>query len=155
MTLPGKPIAVLLLSMHLLAACDSAKVLSMEQTTTLLKGPIQIGTSREEVISQLGEPYKQERHGTTEFLFYQTIWQAADKAAARNPIAVLDGKVVGLGKAQYEKFVRDETGEGEELDKQRWNSNTDTQSPPKEAPASQSEIEKSAGPIKASGARVE
>lgn len=77
----------------------------MEQTSVLLKGSIQIGASQQEVINQLGEPYRRERHGATEFLFYQTVWQVTDKAATRSPIALMDGTVVGVGKAHYDKIV--------------------------------------------------
>jgi hypothetical protein len=78
-------IGVLFLAVHVLGACDSTKILSMEQTNTLLNGPIQIGMSREDIIKQLGQPFREERHGTTEFLFYQTVWQVAEKAATRSP----------------------------------------------------------------------
>jgi hypothetical protein len=102
---------VLLLAAHVLSACDSMKVLSMEQTNALLNGPIPIGMSREDVIRQLGQPFREERHGTTEFLFYQTVWQVTEKAATRSPIAIVDDKVVGLGKAHYDNLVKQQAPE--------------------------------------------
>ncbi len=78
----------------------------MEKTRALLNDPIRIGASRDEIVRSFGEPYKRERYGTTEFLFYQTVWQVADQAAKQNPIAVLDGTVIGLGRANYEKIVQ-------------------------------------------------
>ena len=89
-----------------LSACDSLHVLSVEKTKVLLNEPIRIGESRDAIVESFGEPYKQERYGTTEFLFYQTVWQVADQAAKQNPIAVLDGKVVGVGRVNYEKIVQ-------------------------------------------------
>jgi hypothetical protein len=53
--------------------------------------------TKTEVIDQLGQPQKQEVRGATELLFYRTIWQVADQAKLRTPIAVRDGVVVGFG----------------------------------------------------------
>jgi hypothetical protein len=121
MNWPHPSIIALLLLAQVSAACDSTKVLSMEQTNVLLKGPIQVGASREDIINQLGEPYKQERHGATEFLFYQTVWQVTEKAATRSPIALIDGKVVGLGKAHYDKVIKQlADAERNDTQKQGW-----------------------------------
>jgi hypothetical protein len=99
-------IGILLLSAHVLGACDTMKILSPEQTNTLLHGPIQVDMSREDIIKQLGQPFREERRGTTEFLFYQTAWQVTEKATTRSPIALVDDKVVGLGKAYYDNLVK-------------------------------------------------
>jgi hypothetical protein len=104
-------IGVLLLSAHVFGACDSTKILSMEQTNTLLNGPIEIGMSRDDIIKQLGQPFREERHGATEFLFYQTVWQVAEKAATRSPIALVNERVVGLGKVHYDNVVRQRAAE--------------------------------------------
>jgi hypothetical protein len=104
-------IGMLLLSAHVLGACDTMKILSPEQTKALLHGPIQIGMSRDDIIKQLGQPFREERHGTTEFLFYQTAWQVTEKAETRSPIALVDDRVVGLGKAHYRKLVKQQAAE--------------------------------------------
>ena len=104
-------IGMLLLSAHVLGACDTMKILSPEQTKALLHGPIQIGMSREDIIKQVGQPFREERHGTTEFLFYQTAWQVTEKAETRSPIALVDDRVVGLGKAHYNKLVKQQAAE--------------------------------------------
>ena len=96
---------------NVLGACDSMKLLSPEQTKALLNGPIQFGMSREEIISQLGQPFREERHGTTDFLFYQTAWQVAERATTRSPIALVDDKVVGLGTAYYDNLVKQPAAE--------------------------------------------
>ena len=88
------------------AACESVglDVLSPQQGAILVN-KIQIGMNREEVTDQLGKPQKQETHEATEFLFYTTNWIMADAALQRSPIAIRDGKVVGLGKAYLETFT--------------------------------------------------
>lgn len=97
--------ALLFLLAQALVACESTRILSADGMNALLHGPIRVGTSREEVISLLGPPHRQERYGITEFLFYDTVWQASDAAATRTPIALIDGKVVGWGKAHYATVV--------------------------------------------------
>jgi hypothetical protein len=116
-------IGMLLLSVHVLGACDTMKILSPEQTNALLYGPIQIGMSREDIVRQLGQPFREERHGATEFLFYQTAWQVTEKAETRSPIALVDDRVVGLGKAHYDKLVKQQAAERtahDETKKQAW-----------------------------------
>jgi len=61
--------------------------------------------SEAEVAEHLGEPQKQEIRGDTKFLYYATPWQIAEKAKERSPVAIRDGKVVGLGMAYLEAFV--------------------------------------------------
>jgi hypothetical protein len=85
------------------SACESFDVLGPQRAATLFH-KIQIGMSQTEVIDQLGKPHKAEVRGTTEFLFYQTAWQIAEEAKQRSPIAVRDGKVVGLGDAYLKLF---------------------------------------------------
>ena len=122
-------ISTLLLSAHVLGACDSMKILSAVQTNALLNGPIQIGMSREEIVQQLGQPFREERHGTIDFMFYQTAWQVTEKAEARIPIALVGDRVVGLGKAHYDKVVKQQAAERmtkEDLPKQQaWEATLD------------------------------
>jgi hypothetical protein len=77
-------------------ACESFDVLGPQRSAALLY-KIRVGMSQAEVIDQLGKPQKEEAQGATQFLFYQTAWQIADQAKQRIPIAIRDGKVVGLG----------------------------------------------------------
>jgi len=86
------------------AGCDSFNVLSPQRSGALLRS-IQIGMSEAEVIEYLGEPQKREIRGDTKFLYYATPWQIAEKAKERTPIAIRDGKIVGLGSAYLEKFT--------------------------------------------------
>jgi len=86
----------LLLIACITAGCESFNVLSPQRSGALLR-TIQIGMSEAEVTEQLGEPQKQELRGDTKFLYYATSWQIAEKAKERSPVAIRDGKVVGLG----------------------------------------------------------
>ena len=82
------------------AGCESFDVLSPQQSAALVN-KVQVGMTRTEVIDQLGQPQKQEARGATELLFYRTIWQVAEQAKLRTPIAIRDGVVVGFGE-RYE-----------------------------------------------------
>ena len=86
------------------AGCESFNVLSPQRSGALLR-TIQIGMSETEVVEYLGEPQRQELRGDTKFLYYATPWQIAEKAKERTPIAIRDGKIVGLGSAYLEKFT--------------------------------------------------
>jgi hypothetical protein len=91
-------IPAILAAACLAAGCESFDVLSPQQSAALVN-KVQVGMTRTEVIDQLGQPQKQEARGATELLFYRTIWQVADQAKLRTPIAVRDGVVVGFGDA--------------------------------------------------------
>jgi outer membrane protein assembly factor BamE (lipoprotein component of BamABCDE complex) len=93
------------------SGCQSLDVLAPQRSAALLNN-IQVGMSQVEVIEQLGKPQREEIHGTIEFLFYQTVWQIAEEAKQRNPIAVRDGKVVGLGNAYLDSITKPEASWG-------------------------------------------
>lgn len=60
---------------------------------------IRVGMSREEVVSQLGEPSKTDKFDGAEFLYYRTIAILATEAQAYSPVVIENGKVVGFGTA--------------------------------------------------------
>jgi SmpA/OmlA family protein len=95
-------VAVLLLA--LTAACGT-EILSAQQGGALVH-QTQLGMSREEVVSRLGAPHRSETYETTEFLFYNTNWALATAAEQRSPIAIAHDKVIGLGKAYYDTYVK-------------------------------------------------
>ena len=97
-------ILALLAVPFLAAGCAGLDVLGPEQSAALVN-KVQVGMSEAEVLGQLGRPQKQEVHGTTTFLFYETIWQVAEQAKQRSPIAIKDGMVVGLGNAYLQSFT--------------------------------------------------
>jgi hypothetical protein len=86
--------------------CASDPYLPAPQAQSLLQ--VEAGMSRDEVVAQLGEPHRQETVGAAEFLFYRTDWRTATEAQRFSPVAVVDGKVVGLGKVYYEDAIRAE-----------------------------------------------
>ena len=80
------------------------------QTNALVNGKIKIGMSRGDVVGYLGPPQQTETVGSTEFLFYAPIWYVLPLfVSSQNPIAIRDGKVVGMGKSDYDS-IRQTTG---------------------------------------------
>lgn len=67
---------------------------------------IQVGTPREELIRQLGEPAERITVDETEFLFYYTDWINTSKAIERSPFAIEDGRVVSMGKTYYYAYLK-------------------------------------------------
>jgi hypothetical protein len=97
--------AVLSLIVGTLQGC--AGQMHFAQSNALLNGKIKIGMSRGDVIGYLGPPQKSETVGSTEFLFYTPIWYVLPLfVSAQNPIAIRDGKVVGMGKADYDSIMQ-------------------------------------------------
>jgi len=64
-------------------------------------GAIRVGMSRAAVVDRRGTPYRVETAGNIEFLFYDTSWQMSWGTTGTNPIAIADGKVVGMGSSSY------------------------------------------------------
>ena len=75
----------------------------MPVASALVNGQIHEGMSRAEVVSLLGAPHKIEKSDTTEFLFYNAPWVMKPGTAGSNPIAIVEGKVVGTGLIYYYK----------------------------------------------------
>ena len=100
--------AVALLVFVFAAACQNADILSTQQGGALVH-KTKLGMSVDDVVRDLGQPHKRETYEATEFLFYNTNWTLADAAAQRSPIAVVHGKVVGLGKSYYDTFIKART----------------------------------------------
>ena len=62
---------------------------------------VEIGMSREDVVLLLGEPAQQQKIEDTEFLFYFTDWINTPASIERSPIALVNGKVVAVGKTHF------------------------------------------------------
>lgn len=88
-----------------LAACASKPILSGPPLRAFLYD-IQVGTPREELIRQLGEPAERITVDETEFLFYYTDWINTSKAIERSPFAIEDGRVVSMGKTYYYAYLK-------------------------------------------------
>ena len=85
-----------------LAACQSGeKELPMNRASALTNGTIKVGMSRADVVVWLGTPHRIETNGSMEFLFYRSPWMMQWGTNGSNPIAIVDGKVVGTGATFY------------------------------------------------------
>ena len=81
--------------------------MEMYQSTLLVSSKLKIGMSRGDAVHYLGKPQSTETVGATEFLFYTPIWYVSPMlVTSQTPIAIRDGKVVGIGKAYYDETVR-------------------------------------------------
>jgi hypothetical protein len=67
---------------------------------------VRVGMTREEVIKQLGEPHVHEVVGKTELLTYRPDW-TVKAAPKQSPLAISEGKVVGLGDIYAAKVRQD------------------------------------------------
>src|SRR5215813_5859093 len=86
----------------IVSACQSSdRILPPNLASTLVNGSLQVGMTRSAVVAQLGEPHRVKTNGNMEFLFYRSPLTMAWATWTSNPIAVLDGKVVGLGSSFY------------------------------------------------------
>ena len=93
-------IIALFVVVGLLEGCGAQ--MSMMQSTTLVSGKVKIGMTRAEAMYLLGKPQSTETVGSTEFLFYTPVLYALPLASEQSPIAIRDGKVVGVGIAYFD-----------------------------------------------------
>jgi hypothetical protein len=95
-------VALVLLSA--LAGC--AKQMPAAQTRALQNDTVETGMTRAEVEAKFGFPQRIEKVGTTTFYFYTPSWYIPSfLMSSRNPIALVNGKVVGMGQAYYAGVV--------------------------------------------------
>src|SRR5262245_48828837 len=88
-----------------LQAC--AGQMRVAETNALANGKIKVGMSRADVVGYLGPPQKTETVGSTEFLFYTPVWYILPWfVGSQNPIAIQNGKVVGMGKSSYDSLTQ-------------------------------------------------
>ena len=94
--------AFVLALLTMLSACQSSeKVLPVNVAGALVNGSIHTGMTRAAVVDQLGTPHRVETTGNIEFMFYNAPWQMIWGITGTNPIAITDGKVVGMGSSFY------------------------------------------------------
>jgi hypothetical protein len=67
---------------------------------------LQVGMTREEVISLMGQPAKREAYGSTEYLIYKTNTTGQSERADFTPIAITNGKVAGWGRNYYDSSLK-------------------------------------------------
>jgi len=63
------------------------------------------GMTRQEVLGALGPPQRQEIYGTTEFLIYSADGKNDTALLNFIPVAIVDGRVTGTGRAFYDAIV--------------------------------------------------
>ena len=86
-----------------------AAQMSMHQSAILVSGKAKVGMMRGDVVYILGKPQSTENISHVEFMFYTPIWYALHLISSQSPIAIRDGKVVGIGKAYYDETVHGQT----------------------------------------------
>ena len=99
----GYVLAAIWLGATVISGCQNDPRLSLSQSHALMK--LKVGMSREEVVAQLGEPHKQDAVGDMLFLHYSTVAVLDKEAESVNPVAIMHGKVVGVGPA-YEAKIK-------------------------------------------------
>jgi hypothetical protein len=67
---------------------------------------VQAGMTRDEVLAVLGPPQRQEAYGSTEFLIYSNDGVSTTALLNFTPIAIVDGRVTGVGRTMYEAVVQ-------------------------------------------------
>lgn len=69
-------------------------------------GQIHPGLTRQEVLAAMGPPQRQEIYGTTEFLIYSSDGDTDGAQPYFIPVAIVDGRVTGTGRAFYDAIVQ-------------------------------------------------
>jgi outer membrane protein assembly factor BamE (lipoprotein component of BamABCDE complex) len=77
---------------------------SGSHTQAIMK--LQVGMSRDEVLSLMGQPQRREAYGSNEFLIYRTDYRGGNESADFTPVAIVNGKVVGWGRNYYDNVAR-------------------------------------------------
>jgi outer membrane protein assembly factor BamE (lipoprotein component of BamABCDE complex) len=68
---------------------------------------LQVGMSRQQMLSLMGNPYRREVYGDDEFLIYETNhWAGIDSSERFTPVHLKNGKVMGWGRNYYDDAIR-------------------------------------------------
>ena len=88
------------------SGCTDPGANSLANLTQIHPGQIHPGMTRQEVLAAMGPPQRQEIYGTTEFLIYSADGSTDIAQANFIPVAIVDGRVTGTGRAFYEAIVQ-------------------------------------------------
>ena len=101
----ARPVAVGVLLAGVLAGCAEAsrQIDSMEHKSAI--ETLEVGMSRDRLVSLMGKPAKRENYGSTQFYIYETNYLALRESGQFTPVAVVDGKVAGWGRDYYDAAV--------------------------------------------------
>lgn len=94
----------------LLNGCADPAAISAANLTQIHPGQIHPGMTRQEVLAALGPPERQEIYGTTEFLIYSADGNTDTAQSNFIPVAIVDGRVTGTGRAFYDAMVQANRG---------------------------------------------
>lgn len=66
---------------------------------------VEVGMTQKQVLDIMGPPQRREIHGGTEFLIYPAGGASEGAVANFVPIAIVDGRVTGIGRSLYDTVV--------------------------------------------------
>ena len=88
------------------SGCTDPAANPVANLTQINPSQIHPGMTRQEVLAALGPPQRQEIYGTTEFLIYSADGNTDNAQSNIIPVAIVDGRVTGTGRAFYEAIVQ-------------------------------------------------
>lgn len=89
-----KLVVVSVLNCAALMGCGVAQQVESRQINSATMR-LEIGMTKEQVLSLMGIPDRREAYGPTEYLIFRTDAWAASEPLRFTPVALVDGKVVG------------------------------------------------------------
>ena len=97
--------AALTITIATLSGCSGSA--NRDPAANLLN--VEAGMTESQVLAIMGPPQRRERHGGTEFLIYAS--DNSNKVALVDfiPIAMVDGRVTGIGRRVYDHILQSES----------------------------------------------
>lgn len=95
---------LLVVAALLITSCNTTQIQSRRTNDKFMQ--LNVGMSREDVLSMLGKPYKREVYGDSEFLIYETNHLVPFEKERFTPILLNSGKVVGWGRNYYDDAIK-------------------------------------------------
>jgi hypothetical protein len=78
---------------------------------------VDIGMTESQVLAIMGQPQRREIQGGTQFLIYATDGKSEEALIDFIPIAIVDGRVTGIGRQLYDHVVRSQSNQTTEQQK--------------------------------------
>ncbi len=88
-----------------LAGCADAALMRADNIAR-----VQAGMNREDVVAIMGPPQRQETFGDTDFLIYSNDGTSTTALLNFTPIAIVDGRVTGMGQSLYDAVRQAHSG---------------------------------------------
>jgi len=101
-------VLILMLALTTIASVSGCGVAMQSQSRTSNEKlmQLQVGMDRQQVLTLMGNPYRREVYGESEFLIYETNHWARSERERFTPILLKGGKVAGWGRNYYDDAVR-------------------------------------------------